>query len=42
MTLLPTSMLSRRQIVASAGAYMALALSPSLSVAQTAAKLRCF
>jgi len=35
-------MLSRRQIVASAGAYMALALSPSLSVAQTAAKLRCF
>ena len=42
MTLLPTSMLSRRQIVASAGAYMALALSPSLSVAQTAVKLRCF
>lgn len=38
----PTSMLSRRQIVAGAGASMALALSPSLSLAQTAAKLRCF
>jgi multiple sugar transport system substrate-binding protein len=38
----PTSELSRRQILASAGASMALALSPSLSLAQTAAKLRCF
>ena len=34
--------LTRRQIVASAGASMALAISPSLSLAQTAAKLRCF
>ncbi len=36
------SLLTRRQIVASAGASMALSLSPSLSIAQTAAKLRCF
>ena len=36
------TLLTRRQIVASAGASMALALSPSLSLAQTAAKLRCF
>ena len=34
--------LNRRQVVASAGASMALAFSPSLSLAQTAAKLRCF
>ncbi len=34
--------LTRRHIVASAGASMALALSPSMSLAQTAAKLRCF
>ena len=38
----PTSVLSRRQILAGASASMALALSPSLSLAQTAAKLRCF
>ncbi len=34
--------LTRRQIVASAGASMALGLGSSLSLAQTAAKLRCF
>ena len=33
---------TRRQIVASAGASMALGLGSSLSLAQTAAKLRCF
>ena len=36
------TLLTRRQIVASAGASVALALSPSLALAQTAAKLRCF
>jgi multiple sugar transport system substrate-binding protein len=36
------TLLSRRQIVASAGASLALGLSPSLSIAQSAARLRCF
>lgn len=36
------TLLTRRQVITSASASMALSLSPSLSLAQTAAKLRCF